>query len=69
MRKLLLLCYALWKNDRAYDAAYHPAQAGPLPECPVSEPHEMGRSVSSGPRPLGKRGRAKWTGSKASIPH
>jgi len=25
MRKLLLLCYALWKNDRAYDPLYHPA--------------------------------------------
>lgn len=26
MRKLLLLTYSLWKNDQAYDPAYHPAQ-------------------------------------------
>ncbi|WP_139923723.1 IS110 family transposase [Hymenobacter sp. DG01] len=25
MRKLLLLCYSLWKNDRMYDPQYHPA--------------------------------------------
>ena len=25
MRKLLLLCYSLWKNDQAYDPHYHPA--------------------------------------------
>jgi transposase len=25
MRKLLLLCYAIWKNDCAYDPHYHPA--------------------------------------------
>ncbi|RTQ53786.1 IS110 family transposase, partial [Hymenobacter gummosus] len=26
MRKLLLLCYSLWKNDRPYDPHYHPAR-------------------------------------------
>lgn len=26
MRKLLLLCYALWKNDCPYNPQYHPAQ-------------------------------------------
>lgn len=25
MRKLLLLCYSLWKNDRPYDPHFHPA--------------------------------------------
>jgi len=25
MRKLLLLCYSLWKNDRPYDPQFHPA--------------------------------------------
>lgn len=25
MRKLLLLCYSLWKNDRPYDPLFHPA--------------------------------------------
>jgi len=25
MRKLLVLCYSLWKNDHAYDPNYHPA--------------------------------------------
>ena len=25
MRKLLVLCYSLWKNDQTYDPAYHPA--------------------------------------------
>lgn len=25
MRKLLLLCYSLWKNDQPYDPHYHPA--------------------------------------------
>ena len=25
MRKLLLLCYSLWKNDRPYDLLFHPA--------------------------------------------
>ncbi|WP_035565321.1 IS110 family transposase [Hymenobacter sp. IS2118] len=25
MRKLLLLCYSLWKNDRPYDPRFHPA--------------------------------------------
>ncbi|MDQ2769483.1 MAG: IS110 family transposase [Bacteroidota bacterium] len=25
MRKLLLLCYSLWKNDRPYNPQYHPA--------------------------------------------
>ncbi|MGY2132023.1 IS110 family RNA-guided transposase [Hymenobacter sp. HD11105] len=27
MRKLLVLCYSLWKNDQMYDPAYHPATA------------------------------------------
>ncbi|NVO86842.1 IS110 family RNA-guided transposase [Hymenobacter terrestris] len=31
MRKLLLLCYSLWKNDCAYDPHYHPAR------CPEKE--------------------------------
>ncbi|MDB5234683.1 MAG: hypothetical protein JWR44_1676 [Hymenobacter sp.] len=31
MRKLLLLCYSLWKNDCAYDPQYHPAR------CPEKE--------------------------------
>ncbi len=26
MRKLVLLCYSLWKNDRPYQPQYHPAQ-------------------------------------------
>jgi hypothetical protein len=25
MRKLLLLCYSLWKNDQPYDPHFHPA--------------------------------------------
>lgn len=28
MRKLLLLCYSLWKNDRSYDPHYQPARVG-----------------------------------------
>ena len=28
-RKLLVLCYSLWKNDRAYDPCYQPAHLAP----------------------------------------
>lgn len=31
MRKLLVLCYSLWKKDQMYDPAYHPATT-PAPE-------------------------------------
>lgn len=36
MRKLLLLCYALWKNDRPYDPQYHPAHCLEKEVAPIS---------------------------------
>ena len=36
MRKLLLLCYALWKNDCAYDPHYHPTHCLDKEVAPTS---------------------------------
>lgn len=36
MRKLLLLCFSLWKNDRPYDPLYHPAQVAEKEVAPVA---------------------------------
>lgn len=36
MRKLLLLCYALWKKDCAYDPYYHPAHCLEKEVAPTS---------------------------------
>ncbi|WP_426061508.1 IS110 family transposase [Hymenobacter sp. B1770] len=36
MRKLLLLCYSLWKNDCAYDPQYHPARCLEKEVAPTS---------------------------------
>jgi transposase len=36
MRKLLLLCYALWKNDCAYNPHYHPARCLEKEVAPTS---------------------------------
>ncbi len=36
MRKLLLLCYSLWKNDRPYNPHYHPAQAAEKEVAPTT---------------------------------
>ena len=36
MRKLLLLCYALWKNDRPYDPHYHPAHRAEKEVAPAT---------------------------------
>ena len=36
MRKLLLLCYSLWKNDCAYDPHYHPAHCLEKEVAPTS---------------------------------
>jgi transposase len=36
MRKLLLLCYALWKKDCAYDPHYHPAHCLEKEVAPTS---------------------------------
>ncbi|GAA4042115.1 IS110 family transposase [Hymenobacter glaciei] len=36
MRKLLLLCYSLWKNDCAYDPHYHPARCLEKEVAPAS---------------------------------
>ncbi|QKG59139.1 IS110 family transposase (plasmid) [Hymenobacter sp. BRD128] len=35
MRKLLLLCYSLWKNDQPYDPYYHPAHQPPKEVAPA----------------------------------
>ena len=35
-RKLLLLCYSLWKNDHPYDPHYHPARAIQKEVAPVT---------------------------------
>ncbi len=37
MRKLLVLCYSLWKNDRAYDPNYPPAHQVSQEIAPASE--------------------------------
>jgi transposase len=36
MRKLLLLCYALWKNDCPYDPHYHPAHLAEIEVAPAT---------------------------------
>ena len=36
MRKLLLRCYSLWKNDCAYDPHYHPAHCLEKEVAPTS---------------------------------
>ena len=36
MRKLLLLCFSLWKNDRPYDPHYHPAQVAEKEVAPAA---------------------------------
>ena len=36
MRKLLLLCYSLWKNDRPYDPQFHPAHAAEKEVAPAA---------------------------------
>ncbi|TYZ12633.1 IS110 family transposase [Hymenobacter lutimineralis] len=36
MRKLLLLCYSLWKNDRPYDPLFHPAQLAEKEVAPAT---------------------------------
>ena len=36
MRKLLLLCYSLWKNDRPYDPHYHPAHTAKNEVAPAT---------------------------------
>jgi len=36
MRKLLLLCYSLWKNDQPYDPHYHPAQLAEKEVAPAT---------------------------------
>ncbi len=36
MRKLLLLCYSLWKNDCSYDPHYHPAHCLEKEVAPTS---------------------------------
>ena len=36
MRKLLLLCFSLWKNDRPYDPHYHPALVAEKEVAPVA---------------------------------
>ena len=70
MRKLLLLCYALWKTDRAYDPAYHPAHAGPAPTGTVPEPTAPApASRPDGTPPVRTNGRAKWVGAGVSTPH
>ena len=69
MRKLLLLCYALWKTDRAYDPAYHPAHAGPSPTGAAPEPAAAPASSPgpSGHSPGSPSGRAKRTGPTLSA--
>jgi len=36
MRKLLVLCYSLWKNDCAYDPHYHPAHVAEKEVAPTT---------------------------------
>ena len=36
MRKLLVLCYSLWKNDCAYDPYYHPAHVAEKEVAPTT---------------------------------
>jgi transposase len=36
MRKLLLLCFSLWKNDRPYDPHYHPAHLAEKEVAPAA---------------------------------
>ena len=36
MRKLLLLCYSLWKNDCPYDPHYHPAHLAEKEVAPTT---------------------------------
>lgn len=36
MRKLLVLCYSLWKNDCAYDPHYHPAHLAEKEVAPTT---------------------------------
>jgi len=36
MRKLLLLCFSLWKNDRPYDPHYHPAHMAEKEVAPTT---------------------------------
>ena len=36
MRKLLLLCYSLWKNDRPYDPHFHPARVAEKEIAPAA---------------------------------
>ena len=36
MRKLLALCYSLWKNDCVYDPHYHPAQLAEKEVAPTT---------------------------------
>ena len=67
MRKLLLLCYALWKTDRAYDPAYHPAHAGPSPTgaAPELAAAPAPSPGPGGPPPVRTSGRAKRAGADA----
>ena len=69
MRKLLLLCYALWKTDRAYDPAYHLASAGPVPVGPAGASAEMEPRAVGAPRPDGARRGVKQTGAKVLASH
>ena len=36
MRKLLLLCFSLWKNDQPYDPHYNPAQVAEKEVAPAA---------------------------------
>ena len=36
MRKLLVLCYSLWKNECAYDPHYHPANVAEKEVAPTT---------------------------------
>ena len=36
MRKLLVRCYSLWKNDCVYDPHYHPAHVAEKKVAPAS---------------------------------